>query len=262
MIGAIRKDFILVRKQFLALSIMALILTLPLLLSVFVSKSAPGISMEAKLEGASEVAGRCAVLCTVLAFAVTGSLQSILIQADIRRKNSLYFMSSPASVQGLVASKYYEVFLLSFGAFLYCMIVELIASVLAGTLLSYTILYLAVFFLQMLGCAINIPLITFFGPRVGGHARTVLLLILGLGALVYGLFGDISFFLSENGLNHKINTLMAHANNEDLLEKVLDLAMPYLVLLLLIPHLIVFFVYLSYRISCGVYRKGVENLEA
>lgn len=254
MIGLIRKDFYLNQKTFLPW--MGMILgysVLAILGSTFM------ISFDAP--NAETTAIFISLVVTLFSFLCAGSMQAFLIQTDQGKKSKYYFCSSPVGVGGIVASKYYECFLVAFGAYLYCEIFDMILSVITGILIQKSLVHVLLVFLLMVLQSLALPFFIRFGNH-GAHIKTaILLLVFGI-AIIYGLFGDISFFMQGEGFVARVRELMAHADNDSVMAFILGVDYPKLVLMLLLPHLAMGGIYLSYRISCTVFRKGVNSYEA
>ena len=58
------------------------------------------------------------------------------------------------------------------------------------------------------------------------------------------------------------NRMMENADNESILAWLLGAAYPVLIFVLLLPHLLIFLIYVSYRVSCALFRRGATTYEA
>ena len=251
MIGLIRKDFYLNRKPIIAFSAMALGYAVMMIIasSLLHSMNSP-INVEF-----------FSMINTMLFFLCSMGVLSTMAQTDLGKKTRYYFCASPACIKGFVASKYYESFLIGFIVFLYCEIFDLILSMIYGTLVNNSLLHVALLFLIMVLQSFTIPLFIGFG-RHGEHFKTVIILILFICAAIYGLFGDVSFFMKKDGVITALRSMMENADTESILAWLLGAAYPVLICVLLLPHLMILLIYVSYRISCTLFRRGATTYEA
>lgn len=254
MIGLIRKDFTLNRKTFLPWIGMILVYSVMAILASNYLISSDALNAKMGFTFAS-------LIVTIFSFACAGSMQAFLIQTDQGKKSKFYFCSTPVGIKGIVASKYYECFLVALGAYVYCEIFDLLLSVITGILIQKSLIHVLLVFLLMVLQSLTLPFYVRFGNH-GAHIRTAILLIVFSIAIIYGLFGDISFFMQGEGFAARVQELMAHADNESVMAFILGVDYPKLAAMLLSPHLAMGGLYLSYRISCAIFRKGVNSYEA
>ena len=136
MIGLIRKDFYLNRKMIIVFLVTALSYAILMMIAGFFMRS---------VESAAN-AVFFSMINTVLFFLSAISVQSIMAQTDMGKKTRYYFCASPVSIKGVVASKYYESFLIGFGVFLYCEIYDLILSLIYGTVVNSSLIHVVFLF--------------------------------------------------------------------------------------------------------------------
>ena len=56
--------------------------------------------------------------------------------------------------------------------------------------------------------------------------------------------------------------MMENTDNASILAWILGAAYPVLICVLLAPHLMILLIYVSFRISCALFRKGAMTYEA
>lgn len=254
MIGLIRKDFYLNRKTIFAFSAMAFGYAVLMIIASFLIHAMEipvAITVNIKFFSMTN---------TLLFFLCATSVQSIMAQTDLGKKTRYYFCASPVCIKGLVASKYYESFLIDFFVFLYCEIFDLILSSIYGTFLNSSLIHVALLFMLMVIQSIALPFIIGFGKH-GQHIKTGILIFFFACAAVYGLFGDISFFMQEKGVIALLQNAMAHVDTESIMNWILGAAYPLLICTLLLPHLVILLIYVSYRVSCALFRRGATTYE-
>lgn len=251
MIGLIRKDFYLIRKTMIAFLAMGLAYAALMAIAAMIFRN-PGDESPINIQLFS-------MTNTMLFFLCTTSVQSIMVQSDLGKKTRYYFCASPAGIKGFIASKYYESFLIGFLVFLYCELYDLMLSVIYGVLLNNSLLHVALLFMVMALQSINLPFYVGFGKH-GPHIKTAIILILFICGVIYGLFGDISPLMKEGGVISMLQSMMK-ADNASILAWILDAAYPVLICVLLLPHLMILLIYVSYRISCALFRRGAMTYE-
>lgn len=251
MIGLIRKDFYLNRKTIFAFSAMAV--------SYVIMMSIAGFLLRSVVTPIN--AQFFSMINTLLFFLCALSVQGIMATTDMGKKTRYFFCASPTGIKGFVASKYYECFLIGFIVFLYCEVYDLILSAIYGTLVNSSLIHVALLFMMMTIQSITLPFSIGLGKH-GQHVKTAILLFLFVCGAVYGLFGDISAFMKEDGITSMFQNVMERADTESIMAWLLGAAYPVLVLVLLLPHLLLLLIYVSYRISCALFRRGAMTYEA
>ncbi len=180
-------------------------------------------------------------------FAMSGFLTSELFRKDERQSWNSFVTSLPGAVKSAVQCKYYTMLLIHlvtlFGLFVLDCIVVGVANDLACSALIAVVM---IFCWRMFMNAVELPFILRFGYVSGMWVKGTVLLIMLTGAIVYGLFGDISFFV-EGNVSQKIKDFFLEGNA--------------IWILALFPYIAVGAYYLSYRISLKLYQKGAENYE-
>lgn len=251
MIGLIFKDYYLNRKTMLVFLVMGLAYSgLMILASCFMR------TMNGPID-----AQFISMVNTMLLFLCTISVQELVAQSDLGKKTRYYFCASPVSVRGVVASKYYGVFLSGFIVFLYCEIYDLILSMIYGTLVNFSLIHVAFLFMMMVLQSITLPFFIGFGKH-GAYIKTVIILVTVICVAIYALFGDISYFMEKDGIITVLQNMMEYSDNESILNLILNAAYPMIICLFLLPHLLVLLIYVSYRISCALFRRGAMTYEA
>ena len=191
-------------------------------------------------------------------FCACEGIKQILLLADQNRKSRHYFMTTPLCVKGCVAAKYYECAIVSLCGFLYLMLYELVIVALTGQVMNHSLLFMCLLFIGLFLSALGIPFYILLG-RNGMHVKTALILLLLFLALLYGLFGDITPFLGKETFADRMQKALLSSDNEAFLSRILGVDYPKLLLLTLAPPLVLLLYYISYRISCIRFRKGVER---
>ena len=179
--------------------------------------------------------------------------QSGIFAHDERRVWSAYITASPLLGNGQVLSKYYITLALSFTGVLWGFVCDNICMLTSGIYGSAASIYMTVFFVQIVLRAFELPFIIRFGEK---HGRTYKILLISVAAflgIVYLLFGKLPENLSLDGF---FEFLLKLSRNEAVLSDIMlgiTAVFPYAALLLY---------YLSYKISCKLYQKGVNTYDA
>ena len=102
------------------------------------------------------------------------------------------------------------------------------------------------FMLQVFLRSIDLPFTITFGSKAGTNIRIISMVSIGFAFLVYALFGDLSIFFTW----------------EDVISFFTKTPSAKIIIIISIAEILIFPVYyLSYRISCRLYLKGVDNYE-
>lgn len=174
------------------------------------------------------------------------------IPAFAEKKKWAYFISSTENgVKNEVGSKYILAFLFSMATAFICIFCNLLAlDINSDNFISISGFVIILFFVQLLVRAFSFPFLFAFGSKVGNVVRLITMLIVIFAASVYFLFGDISGF-DLDGIYDRLISLMTDMNESH------KLLWAQAIGLGIVPLLYI----LSYKLSCKVYLKGVENYD-
>jgi hypothetical protein len=178
-----------------------------------------------------------------------GSVQEILFLHDENKCYSAFISSTPMMGDGQVLSKYYEMALLSSVLLVWGAVCDQLICLVNGLSGSTLGLRMCFFFIQLFLRAVETPFLVRYGSKAGKQVKILVLLGAVYLVIVYLLFGPLPdsdtlfdtigrWFVSEE----KMSGLLLGA----------AAILPYAVLALY---------YVSYRISCGLYQKGVETYD-
>ena len=241
MAGLLYKDFVAVKGK-IYVTVMLVVLVLALAVRLFVHT--------AYIDGVIWAA--CLMVSGVLYFAIVGKMEISLIAADEGRKQKQYYFSMPVSKNQYVASKYLFLLLtfwvlLSFASLLQTLcLLQCEKESLQEMILLFDGLLPAMTCGFLLLPAIELPFFIGMGTKRGSQVKTGLLIMVFFLIIVYLFFGDLTILDRINFM-----AILNYLKNHTALLLVLQVAAPYGVFLLY---------YLSYRISCVLFRKrGLEN---
>jgi hypothetical protein len=178
-----------------------------------------------------------------------GSVQEILFLHDENKCYSAFISSTPLAGNGQVLCKYYEMAMLSAVLLVWGAVCDQIICLVNGLSGSTLGMRMCFFFIQLFLRAVETPFMVRYGSKAGKQVKLLVLMGAAFLGIVYLLFGPLpdsdtlfetigSWFLSEE----KMSGLLLGA----------AAILPYAVLALY---------YVSYRISCGLYQKGVETYD-
>lgn len=242
MYGLLYKDTIVMRKSLLP----TLVGILPVQFMHFV-----GVLGEPDVEISNiyKLMSLFSIICT---FYIIGMFQQGVFEPDERKKWAYYVTATEGGAKAQVGEKYILVYLVSMSAVILCNCMNSIAIDVTGDkavpMMGVT---LALFFVQMFLRAIDMPFMIAFGSKKGNLLHGAIL-VAGLFLLAaYLLFGDLSFFgNSMDGFWDRVFELMEVGNNVKVLIVLLSAALAVMPLY-----------YLSYRLSCKLYLKGVDGYD-
>ena len=190
---------------------------------------------------------------SLVIFFVGSMAQAVFFQSD-EIKNFAYFsVSTPESTRGTLWRKYTAVFMITGISFIYCFIVDAIFCIFAenSSVISLVVLLI---YAQIFLRAIEIPFWVRFGTKRGSMVKAAFVLVIIFAVILYALFGDLSILSSaENFEDEIIEKLLGFMEGD----------VPDWVFLVqgIFPFAAAALYYFSYKISCRLYLKGVEEFD-
>ena len=248
--GLIYKDLYLIKSKLIFSAIGIIVLGGILMLITLIVKSPTAFMPFAGMMD----------FCMVLYVAVIN--YGYLMKTDPGKTWGFYGISLPEGSRGVVAAKYMTVFLLYFIAYALCVVNDLIYSLISGTAIDMSILTLAIILFNLFLNLVEMPLAFRFGTEKASMIRILITTGLTVIVLIYLLFGNIEWLMAEDGVIKTIIRVFAEERGpEGLSEEVQKLLnkMTYINIIeaAVATHFVVLAYYISYKISCKVYRKGV-----
>lgn len=157
-----------------------------------------------------------------------------------------FAISSPGSVEGYLGAKYK----LLLGIDLLILLLWLLTDTLLGAFCRESLPLASVAFecccIQLILQAVEIAFAVRLGASFGSYCKYIFLTLIGIAALVYGLFGDISIFQQEDPLAAMTELVSSGG---------------ILWVIALLPYAALLIYGASYRYAVKVFRKGVELYE-
>lgn len=253
MIGLFRKDFFLVRSQIILYTVMILLMTVleTVLIVSFSTEPVPPSGIQ------SSITNLCTFLIFIVVFFGGEGLKGNLLLADRNKRSKHFLMATPLCAKGCVASKYYEGIIVPIVGFIYLEVFQLTCGALTGNLIDHSLLFVCMIFVSLFFGSLSIPFYVRFGQK-GVHIKTAILLSIVFLLFVYGLFGDISMFIGNDPMERFMNVIVYFSDTKTLFSRLSGADDPRILWLVVTPILILVMYYVSYRISCMLYRKGAE----
>ena len=254
MIGLFRKDFYLVRTRMIVFAVLVLLMTVfeTVIIVSFSAEFSPPSGMQS-----STIMNFCIFLVFFLVFSAGEGLKGNLLPADRNKRSKHFLMATPLCVKGCVASKYYEGIIVPIVGFIYLEVFQLTCGAFTGSLIDHSLLFVCMIFVSLFFGSLSIPFYVRFGQK-GVHIKTAILLSIVFLLFVYGLFGDISMFIGNDSIAQFGNLIVYFSDTKTLFSRLSGTDDPRILWIVLIPLLILILYYVSYRISCMLYRKGAE----
>ena len=240
MLGLLYKDLKIMKYEILLMLVEMLLVSFCLFLP-----------LETWFGAESMIAGMAPIIIAFLVCIIVSVVQTKIFSHDERKIWAHYMSSTPFTAKGQVLSKYYLSIGLSAVAMIWLLICDMLVPFFTGQPGGGTLIYIAFFFGQTFGRAVEIPFIIRFGEKNGGSYK----ILFGIGIIfliiVYLLFGPLPDF-----------------SNLDFLEKVIDIfsnanimSTGLLGFMAIAPYVIMVMYYISYKVSCKLYLKGVDTYE-
>ncbi len=180
------------------------------------------------------------------------SLQSNIFAHDERRTWAYYITSTPLNHKGQVLSKYFLSIAISGVGVVWGMLMDALNLILYGVQGSSSAICLLFFFGQTFMRALDIPFKIRYGEKNGTTYRLFTLAIMIFVIAGYLLFGPLPAGGSDGVFEFVINIF---TNPEALTTSLLGFFG-------IAPYVIILMYYISYKISCELYLKGVDAYES
>lgn len=188
------------------------------------------------------------ILITLINFFILLAFQANFFQHDEYRKWAYFVASSPETATGQIGTKYLFVLLTDGMVLVWCWFFQQIANTIQREITNITGIYTLLFFSHLMISAIEIPFMIRFGTKGGNMCHTVMFVSILLIGIIYLLFGDLSCFTSIHNLYDRLIRFLNGENISGIMLTVQGL----------FAWIAIGSYYLSYRISCRCYLKGVE----
>jgi len=207
----------------------------------------PFISDEADVSDDTAFTMMIMMFVSILDYFILFCFQGNFIQADELKKWAYFITSTPETAEGQIRSKYFLIVLCDMAVLIWTYVFETIANIFQGSQTGIISVSALLFFLHLFLSAFDLPFMIRFGTKGGNMAHTITLLILVAVAGIYFLFGDLSIFGTTDQFFDKIMKFLNGENSDG-----------SILILGLFVWASAGCYYLSYKLSCRFYLKGVE----
>lgn len=231
MAGLMYKNFLLYRVELIVIGALQLFISATVLLT--------GITDSGSPEGTLLLYG-----CM---FLIIGYIESGLFAPDEKQTARNFLIATPTGAAGHIQSKYWFLLLVNLGVLICCFLTDTVVFALTADENTMTgVLLVLLFSMSLVIDALSLPFIIYFGTNYGLNAKGTALGVILLLVLVYALFGDISYFLSNDFMT-AMEKLFENGN--------------VLLMLGLLPYGAGLLYWLSCSLSVVLFRKGAENYD-
>ncbi|MBR1506779.1 MAG: ABC-2 transporter permease [Eubacterium sp.] len=250
--GLIYKDLYLVKSKVIAGSLS--ILFIILLMYVIYANVAKNVLFPTEM---------AAVITDLTIVMYIGALSyGYIIKTDTKKQWGFYGMALPGSAKLIVGAKYMTVFIMYLISYIICVLNDLMIGLFFGKAVDMSLLVLMFMLFQMFLNAIEMPFAFRFGTDKASGIRILITTVVVLVISIYLLFGNIEWLMAEDGLVKTIIRLFSdnmdsRAISGELQRFINRLTLINYIEMAVFTHLMVLVYYISYRISCKVFRKGV-----
>ena len=250
--GLIYKDLYLIKSKVIAGSLSILVI----IISMYVVYA----TVSGKVLFPTEMA---AVITDLMIVMYIGALSyGYIIKADTKKQWGFYGMALPGSAKLIVGAKYMTVFIMYLISYIICVLNDLMIGLFFGKAVDMYLLALMLMLLQMFLNAVEMPLAFRFGTDKAAGIRIFITIVIVLIISIYLLFGNIEWLMAEDGLIKIIIRLFSDNADSvtmsyELQQFINRLTLLNYIVMAVFTHLMVLAYYISYCISCKVFRKGV-----
>ena len=193
-----------------------------------------------------------------------GNINSgFIMKTDTSRPWGFYGVSLPKTQRSVVGAKYLTVISLYGISFILCEINDFVCGLIDGSIDSNRMFTLILIFCNLFIFSIETPIAFRLGVERASIVRILISIILVLIVTIYLLFGNIEWLMGENGIIRSIlmETAKDEPNTAVYAQGIADLKDKIGVISFLIYLMYSVFVmgiyFLSYLISCAVFKKGI-----
>ena len=180
-------------------------------------------------------------------FLILSFIESGLFAPDESPFARSFLISAPTTATGHIESKYYFILLLNLGVLICCFLTDtMVFAITADENTMTGVMLVLLLSVSLIMEAFSLPFIAYFGANYGAAVKGSALGVLFLLVMLYALFGDISYFLT----NDFMTALEKLFEDENIL-----------MFLALLPYAAFGLFYGSCKLSCFLYRKGAENYD-
>lgn len=230
MIGMIYREFLIQRKKLLMILPLFLFFSLFPLIPALTTPDLKSYELQLTLG-----------LATLVFILISGMFEEGLFENDESKIWRAFILSAPSGNILQILTKYIFVLLLSgFGALLILLMIFINGAIMKTDISINIDALMSLLAIQLFIRTLEIPFIVRFGSKNGNYYRMILLTIVSLGCIIYGLFGDLSIFGS---LESFLKWFMDFFSKEHSL------------LFRLLPLAVMPFYFLSFLLSCRIYRN-------
>lgn len=251
MTGFIYKEF----KQnqafiFLMTIIAVVVIFAPLPMEMSMEK----MSLQEAFAGLTGDGNTIRLFMLILGYVGAGALQGLTLRGNDRKLWAIFTASTPDGIDGFIRIKYEMIFamivLMAVSCWFFDQLLGAMVFDITGKVLpTLSSMYMALSFIQIFLRAIEIPFIVRFGMKRGSVIKTIILIIITiiLSFLVLLNPGGVV----EKAVSIALNIYDTSISGTDIL----------LLVLWSSPLFALGLYYLSYKISCKLYMKGVEQYD-
>lgn len=240
MLGLLYKDIIANKKNILLITLISVILMLCVPTAAYIiGESTIGLTENMLLLFS---------LATVFAsFMMWKMILTMLMTKDETKKWAYFIISTSDGAKNQVGEKYVASFLLALAWFCISRVCISLTMDLTNTELDLTSVFMILFAFMLILNAIDLPFYFAFTTKNGAMVKAQSLIVLMIAALIYLLFGDLTI----------IKDLFGGANLSSLLSPDEQNVAEFDLFFILTAVIY----YVSYKISSGVYVKGVTKYD-
>ena len=193
--GLIYKDFYLIKSKLL-MSIVSILFDTALL---FVILNIIKLDYITKTKGADYLSVMLFFIELFVVIAVWNTNYANIMKLDTSRQWGFYGISSPVTEKGIVAARYFTIFILLFLTYVICVIFDVVFGLVCGTAMNMSFFILFILFFNALKASIEMPLAFRFGQDKSTLIRILITTIIVIIILIYLLFGNIDWIMADGG---------------------------------------------------------------
>lgn len=191
------------------------------------------------------------ILTYIIILSVLSSFGQEIIVHDENKYYSAFISATPLTAKGHVRSKYYEMLIISSFILIWGFILDKLIGFVNSERGSSKLIYVSFFFLLIISKSIETPFLIRCGTKVGKMVKIIIALGIIYIVMIYALFGPLPRFNQDKLIEDAIVWFVT------------DKKLPWsnTQIIAVASGISFVFYYISYKISCKLYQKGVNTYD-
>lgn len=246
MIGLLYKEFRLNRITIIGLFAGSIIFLALLVLTTLLSDN--------KTDDSSSIIVMIGFVYSTIFFMINGAMESGIMESNEKKKWAYFIKSTPETEKGEVGAKYIFVLMCTLGMYFWiCLLNSILSDIFDTPFFASPVIYVAM--IQLFVKSLQFPMTMRFGGKMGSYIRIAVILV---AMVIFGLFALYYKGFSLDGLYEKLMVFYDDIADQSEGKTVTKSHLTVYNIANIFSCFSLVLYYISYKISCRMYLKGVE----